>query len=331
MGANDIGIDLGTINTVIYNKNRGIVLNEPSAIAVESFSDKIMAVGREAKMMLGRTPDTVSAVRPLANGVIADFEKTSLMLKEYVKMTKKSWGSISAVVTVPYKATPVERRAVEDAVISAKVKKVVLIEKPLAAAIGCGLPIFEPKGHMIVDIGGGSTEIAVISLGGIVAETTLEDAGLAMDRNIIAFIRKNYNILIGDQVAEDLKIRLGSVTERELMDFMTVSGRDLVEGLPLSVSVSSDDVREAIMETVYNIIDGIKMTLEKIDPELAADIIENGIILVGGGSMLDGWSELISNETGLKAELAANPLESVAVGAGRALELINDLKKAATV
>ena len=331
MGANDIGIDLGTVNTVIYNKNRGIVLNEPSAIAVESFSDKIMAVGREAKMMLGRTPDTVSAVRPLTNGVIADFEKTSLMLKEYVKMTKKSWGPISAVVTVPYKATPVERRAVEDAVVSAKIKKVVLIEKPLAAAIGCGLPIFEPQGHMIVDIGGGNTEIAVVSLGGIVAETTLEDAGLTMDRNIIAFIRKNYNILIGDQVAEELKIRLGSVTERELMDFMTVSGRDLVEGLPLSVSVSSDDVREAIMETVYNIIDGIKMTLEKIDPELASDIIENGIVLVGGGSMLDGWSELIFRETGLRAELAASPLESVAVGAGRALELICALKKAATV
>lgn len=331
MGVNDVGIDLGTVNTVIYNKNRGIVLNEPSAIAVESFSDKIMAVGREAKMMLGRTPDTMTAVRPLENGVIADFEKTSLMLREYVKMTKKSWGSTSAVVTVPYKATPVERRAVEDAVISAKIKKVVLIEDSLAAAIGCGLPIFEPKGHMIVDIGGGSTKIAVISLGGIVAETTLDDSGLTMDRNIIAYIRKNYNILIGDQVAEELKINLGSITEREVMDFMTVSGRDLIEGLPLSVSVSSDDIYEAITETVYNIIDGIKITLEKIDPELAADIIENGIVLVGGGSLLNGWSELIFKETGLKAELAASPLESVAVGAGRALELLGDLKKAATV
>lgn len=331
MGANDIGIDLGTVNTLIYNQNRGIVLNEPSVIALESFSDKLMAVGKEAKMMLGRTPDTVTSVMPLSGGVIADFDKTSQMLREYVKRTKKGWGSITAVVTVPCKATPVERRAVEDAVLSAHIKKAILIEEPLAAAIGCGIPIFEPKGSMIVDIGGGSTEIAVISLGGIVAETSLEQSGLMMDRDIIAYIRKKFNILIGDLVAEDLKINLGSVTEKEVMDFMTVSGRDLIEGLPLSVSVSSDDVREAILGSVYAIIDGIKQTLEKIDPELASDIIGNGIVLVGGGTLMNGWSELIYKETGLRTELATSPLENVAVGAGRALGLLKELEKAATV
>ena len=331
MGANDIGIDLGTVNTRIYHKTKGLVLDEPSVIAMESFSNRVLAVGKEARMMLGRTPDTVSAVMPLSEGVIANFEKTSFMLTEYVKQVKKGFGSVRAVVSVPYKATAVERMAVEDAVLASKIKKVHLIEEPLAAAIGLNLPVFEPRGRMIVDIGGGKTEVAVISLGGIVAETTSSYAGMQFDRDIVNYIRKTYSILIGDQAAEELKLKLGSAVESEFVDFMTVSGRDLIDGLPLNVTVSSDEIREALRESVFGVVDAIRTTLEHVDPELVADIIENGIILVGGGALLPGWAELIFKETGVHTELAVNPTDCVAIGTGRAIDMLDELKKASSL
>lgn len=331
MGIYDIGIDLGTCNTRFYSKTKGMLLDQPSVVATDSFSNKLMAVGEEARQMLGRTPDTVTAVRPLDEGVIANFDRTSIMLESFVRKIKRPFTPIRAVVTVPYRSTAVERRAVEDAVLSSKIKKVHLIDDPLAAAIGLNLPIFEPSGHMIVDIGGGTTEVSVVSLGGIVAETTCQSSGIQMDKDIVAYVRKTYNILIGDQIAEEIKIRLGAAIERETVDFMTVSGRDLIDGLPLNLTISSDEVYIAIKESLDGIIDAIKATLERVDPELAADIIQNGIILIGGGSQLPGWSEFIYKETGVSTEVAVNALDCVAIGAGRAAGMIDKLKQAATL
>jgi len=331
LGAYDIGIDLGTSNTRFYSKTKGLLLNEPSVIAMESFSNKLMAVGEEARQMLGRTPDTVTAIRPLAEGVIANFDRTSIMLSAFVSRIKRPFTPIRAVVTVPYRTTAVERRAVEDAVTSAKVKKVHLIDDPLAAAIGLNLPLFEPSGHMIVDIGGGTTEIAVVSLGGVVAETSCQFSGTQMDKDIVSYVRKTYNILIGDQIAEEIKIKLGSAVERETVDFMTVSGRDLIDGLPLNLTISSDEVYIAIKDSLNGIIDAIKTTLERVDPELAADIIQNGITLIGGGSQLPGWSEFVYTETGVSSDVAVNALDCVAIGAGRAAGMLDKLKISSTI
>ncbi len=331
MGINDIGIDLGTCNTRIYTKAKGLILNEPSVIAMESFSNRLMAVGEEARQMLGRTPDTVTASRPLADGVIANFEKTSVMLSSFLSRIKRPFTPIRAVVTVPYRSTAVERKALEDVMVSAKVKKVHLLDDPLAAAIGLNLPLFEPSGHMIVDIGGGTTEISVVSLGGIVAETTCGFSGIQMDKDIVSYVRKTYNILIGDQIAEEIKIKLGAAIERETVDFMTVSGRDLIDGLPLNLTISSDEVYIAMKDSLDGIIDAIKQTLERVDPELAADIIQNGIILIGGGSQLPGWSEFIYRETGVSTEVAVNALDCIAIGAGRAATMLDKLKQTATI
>ncbi len=331
MGIFDIGIDLGTSNTRFYSKSRGILLNEPSVVAMESFSNRLMAVGEDARQMLGRTPDTVTAVRPLEDGVIANFDRTTAMLSSFVGRIKRPFTPIRAVVTVPYTSTAVERRAVEDAVLSARVKRVHLIDDPLAAAIGLNLPIFEPSGHMIVDIGGGTTEVSVVSLGGIVAETTCNYSGIQMDKDIVAYVRKTYNILIGDQIAEEIKIKLGAAIERETVDFMTVSGRDLIDGLPLNLTISSDEVYIAIKESLFGIVDAIKATLERVDPELAADIIQNGIIVIGGGSQMPGWADFIYKETGVLTEIAVNALDCVAIGAGRAAGMLDKLKQASTI
>jgi rod shape-determining protein MreB len=331
LGIFDVGIDLGTSNTRIYSKSKGMLLDQPSVVAMESFSNKLMAVGEEARQMLGRTPDTVTAIRPLGDGVIANFDRTSVMLASFVNQIKRPFTPIRAVVTVPFGSTAVERRAVEDAVLSSKIKKIHLLEDPLAAAIGLNLPIFEPSGHMIVDIGGGKTEVSVVSLGGIVAETTCHSCGIQMDKDIVAYVRKTYNILIGDQIAEEIKIRLGAAVERETVDFMTVSGRDLIDGLPLNLTISSDEVYIALKDSLEGIVDAIKATLERVDPELAADIIQNGIILIGGGSQLPGWSEYIYKETGVSTEVAVNALDCIAIGAGRAANMLDKLKKASTI
>lgn len=331
MGIFDVGIDLGTSNTRIYSKSKGILLDQPSVVAMESFSNKLMTVGEDARQMLGRTPDTVTAIRPLDDGVIANFDRTAVMLSSFVAQIKRPFTPIRAVVTVPYGSTSVERRAVEDVVLSSKIKKVHLLEDPLAAAIGLNLPIFEPSGHMIVDIGGGKTEVSVVSLGGVVAETTSSSCGIKMDKDIVAYVRKTYNILIGDQIAEELKIKLGAAVERETVDFMTVSGRDLIDGLPLNLTISSDEIYIALKESLDEIVDAIKTTLERVDPELAADIIQNGIILIGGGSQLPGWSECIYKETGVSTEVAVNALDCIAIGAGRAAGMLDKLKRASTI
>jgi len=331
LGAYDIGFDLGTSNTVIFNKNKGILLNEPSVIAMESYTNKLVAVGEDARQMLGRTPDTVTAVRPLADGVIENFERAAIMVSAFVKRVKPAWGSMRAVVTVPYMSSAVERRAVEDAILSSKIKKVHLIEGALAAAIGLNLPIFEPKGYMIVDIGGGKTEISVVSLGGIVAQTTSDICGTTLDRDIVSYVRKTYSILIGECVAEEIKLKIGSALEREELEFMTVSGRDLVDGLPLNLNISSDEVNFAMKDSLYELIDSIKATFERVDPELTADIIQNGITLVGGGALLPGIADLIYSETGVATQVAADPTECIAIGTGRAVDMLDKLKSTSSI
>ncbi|MDF2685711.1 MAG: cell shape determining protein MreB/Mrl family [Clostridia bacterium] len=327
MGIDDFGIDLGTVNTLIYKKNKGILINEPSVIAIDSLTNKTIAVGKEAKMMLGRVPNTVSVTYTMQDGVISSFEKTATMLRAFIKRIKTGFGGMRIVISIPCRATAVERRAVEDVAYAAHAKRVYLIEEPLAAALGTGIPIFEPRGRMVVDMGGGTTEIAVISLGGVVSFNSINCSGNQMNHDVINHIRKTYNVLIGEPTAENLKINLGSVIDYGTMDFMTVSGRDLTEGLPINVAVSSDDVREAMSKTIQGIIDGIKYTLEHIDPELSADIIENGITLTGGCALFKGWTDLIYNTIGVQSEISSTPLECVAVGAGNALDILDKLKQ----
>lgn len=328
MGANEFGIDIGTCNTLIYRRDRSLVLNEPSVLATETYgARKFLCAGRKARDMLGRTPDTVTATCPIKDGVIADFDKTVLMLKDYIRRCRTGFGPVTAVVTIPCRATPVEKRAVADAVRAAGVRKVpFVLEKPIAAALGSGLSIFEPRGRMIVDIGGGTTEIAVLSLGGIVSVTSTTCAGKRFDRDIISYVRKNHSVLIGDRTAEDLKMSIGSVFDDGHMNFMTVSGRDLVRGLPVNVALSTDDIREAISDSVHFLVDQIRQTLEKIPPEMASDIIDSGITLVGGGSMLPGWEELLSKETGVACIHSASPLESVAIGVGNSYAYRDQIK-----
>lgn len=328
MGMNDYGIDLGTVNTLIYKRNKGIIVNEPSIIAVDTYNDKTIAVGKEAKAMWGRVPSTISVDYTIQDGVIASFDKTAKMLKTFVGNTKNGGlGGIRTIMSIPCRATAVERRAVEDAAYAIHAKKVFLIEEPLAAAIGSGLPIFEPCGRMVVDLGGGTAEIAVISLGGVVSYNSLFAAGNQLNHDIISYVRREHNILIGEPTAETLKISLASVEDYGTMDFMTVSGRDLTRGLPVNIAISTDDIREAISPTIQSIVDGIRYTLEHIDPELSADIIDNGILLSGGTSLIPGWPELIYNSIGVQAELSSFPIECVAVGAGNAFDMLEKLKK----
>ena len=318
----DMGIDLGTANTLIYVKGKGIILREPSVVAINNLNKRVLAVGAEAKQMIGRTPGNIVAIRPLKDGVIADYDVTESMLKKFIEKVspKSAFTSPRIVVCFPSGVTEVERRAIEEATKQAGARHVVLLEEPMAAAIGAGLPVNEPTGSMIVDIGGGTSEVAVISLGGIVTSISLRVAGDELDQAIINYIKKEYNLMIGERTSEEVKMELGSAFESEDdVRVMQIRGRDLVTGLPKVVDINKKQVREAIKDPIDLIIDAIKTTLEKTPPELAADIMDKGIMLAGGGALLDGLDKLINHETHIPVHIAESPLDCVALGAGKAL------------
>ena len=311
-----IGIDLGTANTIVYVKGKGIVLREPSVVAIEERSKKVVAVGNEAKLMLGKTPGSIVAMRPLQDGVIAEFDFTTAMLRDFFKKAAGAslFSGPRVVVCVPYGVTEVEKRAVEDVTLEAGAQKVALIEEPIAAAIGSGLRVEDARGSMIVDIGGGTTEVAVLSLGGIVLSKSLRIAGDELDEAIVNYIKKKHNILIGEVTAEMLKKKIGSVHPAVDRGYMEIQGRNLLNGLPAIINVSSAEVREAMHEQIVHIIEAIRSTLENTPPELAADIYDNGIVLAGGGALLGGLDALISYVTGVKVTIAKNPLWCLAPG-----------------
>lgn len=317
-----IGIDLGTANTIVYVRGKGITLREPSVVAVESRSKKVVAVGSEAKLMLGKTPGSITAMRPLKDGVIAEFDFTTQMLRHFFK--KVSGNTIfsrpKVMICVPYGVTEVEKRAVQDVTLEAGAQSVGLIEEPIAAAIGSGLKVESARGSMIVDIGGGTTEVAVTSLGGIVLSTSLRTAGDELDDAIVTYIKKKYNVLIGEITAEYLKKSIGSVHPAADKGMMEVRGRNLLNGLPAIITVTSGEIREAMYEQLTHIIECIRTTLENTPPELSSDIYDNGIMLAGGGALLAGLDILITQVTGIKAIVAKNPLDSVAIGIGHVIE-----------
>jgi rod shape-determining protein MreB len=320
-GGREMAVDLGTANTLVYVRGRGIVLSEPSVVAIDQRTGEVHAVGIEAKRMLGRTPGTISAIRPLKDGVIADFDVTEQMLRHFIqKVHHNRFAHPRVVVCVPSGVTGVEKRAVEEATLSAGARQAYLIEEPMAAAIGAGLPVSEPTGNMIVDIGGGTTEVAVISLGGIVVSQSIRVGGDEMDEAIMAHIKKEYKLLIGQQTAEELKLEIGSAWELSQEVSAEVRGRDMLTGLPKTVVISSEETRRALDEPVNQIIDAIKSTLDKTPPELAADIMDRGIVLAGGGALLNGLADRLRDETQMPVQLAESPLTCVAVGSGRSLE-----------
>ena len=318
----DIGIDLGTANTLVYVKGKGIVMREPSVVAVDVRKDTVVAVGKEAKDMIGRTPGSIVAIRPLKDGVIADFEITATMLKYFIKQVVKSniFCRPRIVICIPSGVTEVERNAVEDAARQAGGKYVELIEEPMAAAIGAGLPVDEPIGSMVVDIGGGTSEVGIVSLGDIVASCSVRVAGDKLDEAIITFIKKKYNLLIGERTAEDIKIAIGSAYPYENEGEMTVKGRNLVDGLPKNIKITAAEVRDALADPLNTIVEAILTTLEKTPPELAADIIDNGIMLTGGGALLRGLDLLIMQQTNLPVYVAQRPLDCVVDGTGKKLD-----------
>jgi rod shape-determining protein MreB len=317
----DMAVDLGTANTLVYVRGRGIVLNEPSVVAVNVKDGRPLAVGLEAKRMIGRTPAHIQAIRPLKDGVIADFEICEKMLRYFIhRVHQRRWVKPRMVICVPSGITGVERRAVQEAAEFAGARKAHIIEEPMAAAIGSGLPVQEPTGNMIVDIGGGTTEVAVISLGGIVASQSVRVAGDELDEAIIQYIKKEYSLALGERTAEEVKITLGSAWALEEELTAELRGRDLVTGLPKTIITSTQEIREAIEEPVSSIIDAVKVTLDKTPPELAADIMEQGIMLAGGGALLLGLPERLQHETGMPIKVAPNPLQAVAIGSGQALE-----------
>ncbi len=320
-GSRDMAVDLGTANTLVYVRGRGIVLSEPSVVAIDTRSGEVHAVGVEAKRMLGRTPGTIQAIRPLKDGVIADFDVTEQMLRHFIqKVHQHRFAHPRVVVCVPSGVTGVERRAVEEATLSAGARQAYLIEEPMAAAIGAGLPIAEPAGNMIVDIGGGTSEVAVISLGGIVVSQSLRVGGDEMDEAIINHVKKEYKLLIGQQTAEEIKLEIGSAYPMKEELQAEVRGRDLLTGLPKTVIISSEEIRHALDEPVGQIIDAIKQTLDKTPPELAADIMDRGVMLAGGGALLTGLDERLRHETQMPVHVADSPLTCVAVGSGKSLE-----------
>jgi rod shape-determining protein MreB and related proteins len=325
----DMGIDLGTANTLIYVKGKGILLREPSVVAINLDTKKVLAVGLEAKQMIGRTPGNIAAIRPMRDGVIADFDVTQTMLKKFIEKVspKSAFTSPRIVVCFPSGVTEVEKRAIDEATKSAGAREVLLMEEPMAAAIGAGLPVNEPTGSMIVDIGGGTTEIAVISLGGIVTSKSLRMAGDELDNSIISYIKKEYNLAIGERTAEAVKMELGSAFPSENEGTMQIKGRDLISGLPKIVDITEGEVREALREPVASIIEAIKTTLEKTPPELAADIMDKGIMLAGGGAMLKGLDKLINHETHMPVHIAESPLDCVALGAGKALDNVDKVSR----
>jgi len=332
----DLGIDLGTANTLVYQRGKGVILQEPSVVAMQKDNGAVLAVGEEAKKMIGRTPGNIVAIRPLKDGVIADFDVTMAMMKYFIgkAITKSFFTRPRVVVGVPSGVTAVEERAVREAAIQAGAKEAYLVEEPMAAAIGAGLPVHEPTGNMIVDIGGGTTEVAIISLGGIVTSRSIRVGGDELDEAIIQHIKRRYNLMIGERTAEEIKIEIGAAffadtpedNERKEIVY-PVRGRDLVSGLPKTVEVAAPEIQEALTEPVTSILEAIKVCLEKTPPELAADIMDRGIVMAGGGSMLWGLDRLVSEETGMPVHICDNPLSAVAVGTGKVLENIEVLKK----
>ncbi len=330
--SNDMAVDLGTANTLVYVKGEGIVLNEPSIVAIHQADNTVLAVGKEAKAMLGRTPGNIVAIRPLKDGVIADFDVTEKMLGYFIRRVHKRRALVRPriVIGVPSGITQVEKRAVRDSAMQAGAREVYLIEEPMAAAIGAGMPITEPGGNMIVDIGGGTTEVAVISLSGIVYSRSVRIAGDEMDEAIVQYIRKNYNLLVGERRAEEIKIKLGSAYpidgERRTVE---VKGRDLIDGIPKTIVIGDDEIREALREPIMTIVDAVRTALERTPPELAADIVDKGIVVTGGGALLKGLDLLLRQETNLPITIADDPLSCVALGTGKVLDELDLLKKVA--
>lgn len=325
----DIGIDLGTANTLVHLKGKGIVVREPSVVAINKKSNDILAVGDAAKEMIGRTPGNIIAIRPMKDGVIADFDITQAMLKYFIKkaFSKGVIGKPRVVICVPSGVTEVEKRAVEEASLAAGAKEAYLIEEPMAAAIGANLPVEEPSGSMVVDIGGGTSEVAVISLGGIVTSKSLRIAGDELDESIVHYVKKEYNLMIGERTAEEIKMTIGAAYPKPKEESMEIRGRDLISGLPKNIAITSTEVADALKEPINSIVDSIKYTLEKTPPELAADIMDRGIMLTGGGALLSGLDRLIKDETGMPVTIAENPLDCVVMGSGKVLEEIETLKK----
>lgn len=319
----DLGIDLGTANTLVHMKGKGIVCNEPSVVAIDTEKKTPLAVGDKAKEMIGRTPGNIVAIRPLKDGVISDFNVTQKMLKYFISRalgTESPFARPRVVICVPSGVTPVEERAVKEAALAAGAKDPIIMEEPMAAAIGAGLPVSEPTGNMIVDIGGGTTEVAVISLGGIVTSRSIRVAGDEMDDAIVAHIKRRYNLMVGYRTAEDIKMEIGYAYQAEKDKNYQVRGRDLLTGLPKTVEVTAEEIQEALQEPVLAIVEGVKSCLEKTPPELAADIMDRGIVMAGGGSLLRNLDKLLADETGMPVHLAEDPLSCVALGTGKVLE-----------
>jgi rod shape-determining protein MreB len=331
MFSHDIGIDLGTANTLVYVRGKGIIINEPSVVAINQRTKQILAIGEEARKMVGRTPSHIVAIRPLVDGVVSDFEVTEQMLKYFIQKVHKDKFSIfphpRVVIGIPYGVTEVERRAVEEAALNAGAREVFLIEEPVAAAIGARLPIQDASGSMMVDIGGGTTEVAVVSLGGIIASRSLRIAGDELNQDIIEYARNEYNLLLGERTAEDIKIAIGSAMPGKEKAEVPMRGRDLVTGLPKQVMVTDEAIRRAISKSVKQIVDAVKATIEETPPELVADIMERGIVLAGGGALLHGLDIVISQATGTKVYIADDPLTSVVRGTGVVLEDLESLRE----
>ena len=325
MAGTDIGIDLGTASILVYIRGKGVVLKEPSVVAFDRDTNRIKAIGEEARLMLGRTPGNIVAVRPLRQGVISDFTVTEKMLDHFIKKAvgKKTFRKPKIAVCVPSGVTEVEKKAVEDATYQAGAREVFIIEEPIAAAIGAGIDISRPCGNMIVDIGGGTTDIAVISLGGTVVSTSIKIAGDDFDEAIVRFMRKKHNLLIGERTAEDIKIKVGSCYPRSEVDSIDVRGRNLVTGLPKTVTVTSEETEEALKETTSQIVEAVHSVLERTPPELTADIAERGIVLTGGGALLRGLEELLESKTGINTMTAEDPMKCVAIGTGKFVEFLS--------
>jgi rod shape-determining protein MreB and related proteins len=329
MFSSDMGIDLGTASTLVFVKGRGIVLNEPSVVAIQKGTNRVLAVGEEAKNMLGRTPGSIVAIRPLKDGVIADFEITESMLRYFIRKVhnRKALIRPRIVVAIPSGITEVEKRAVKDSAEHAGAREVYLIEEPMAAAIGVGLPVQEAAGNMIVDIGGGTSEVAIISLAGIVFSRSVRVGGDELDEAIIQYLKRTYNLLIGPRMAEMIKINIGSTYPLEEELTMEVKGRDLVAGLPKTMTVNSEEIRDAMAEPISTVIEAVRISLERCPPELSADLVDRGMVLAGGGAMLRGLDKLLSEETGLPVNIADEPIESVVLGTGKVLQELRFLKR----
>ena len=328
----EIGIDLGTANILVYSKNKGIILNEPSVVAVDTTTKAVLAIGTDAKSMIGKTPGKIIAVRPMKDGVIADYDMTTDLLKHIMKKAGKKIGMTfrkpNVVVCTPSGSTAVERRAISDAVKNCGAKNVHLIEEPVAAAIGADLPVDEPVANVVVDIGGGTTEVAIISFGGVVSCHSIRIGGDQLDEDIASFVRKKYNLLIGERTAEQVKMEIGLALIEHVPETMEIRGRDLVTGLPKTIRLQSNEIQHAMRESLLHILEAIRATLEDCPPELSGDIVDRGVVLTGGGALLNGMKEWLTEEIVVPVHLAANPLESVAIGTGRSLDVIDKLQKA---